>query len=235
MPQTTKNSSEFKDYKFVSAEAYSHLSDKEIIQRVLSSETPLFEVLMRRYNQRLFRVQRSYIDDEEAIKDTLQLTFLKAYENLHSFRGEAKFSTWITRIAINEALKYLDRQKRYVNLSMADEKRPVNGQHMDTDNTPEDHAIQHDYKQLLEKAVGGLPPKYRSVYLMREIEGLSTKETAECLEISLSNVKIRLHRAKQMLQEEVKREVGEAEIFDFMGERCDRLVYNVMRQIQSQS
>jgi RNA polymerase sigma-70 factor (ECF subfamily) len=103
MPETTKNNKEFKDYPFISAGEYSHLSDMEIIQKILSGTTALFEVLMRRYNQRLFRVQRSYISDEEAIKDTLQLTYLKTYENLDSFRGDAKFSTWITRIAINEA------------------------------------------------------------------------------------------------------------------------------------
>jgi RNA polymerase sigma-70 factor (ECF subfamily) len=234
MAQATKTGRELKSYTFVSAEKYNHLSDTEVIERVLSGETSLFEVLMRRYNQRLFRIQRSYINDEEAIEDTLQLTYLKTYENLDSFRGDAKFSTWITRIAINEALRYLNRQKRYVNLSMADEKRPLNGHNANTSTTPEDHAIQHDFKLLLEKVVGELPPKYRSVYLMREIEDLNTKETAECLEITQSNVKVRLHRAKQMLQKEIKKEVGEAEIFDFMGKRCDRLVLNIMQQIQDQ-
>lgn len=233
MSQTTKNGRKFKDHKFTLAKKYSDLSDTEIIQKILSGATPLFEVLMRRYNQRLFRIQRSYISDEEAIKDTLQLTYLKAYENLDSFRGDAKFSTWITRIAINEALKYLNSQKRYVNLPMEDENKPMNEHTVDTNGTPEDYAIQHDFKRLLEKVIGDLSPKYRLVYIMREIEDMNTKETAECLELSRANVKVRLHRAKQMLREELEKEVADVEIFDFLGERCDRLVFNVMEKIQN--
>ena len=229
-----ENGRESNKNRFISAKQYSHLSDSDIIQKILSGATPFFEVLMRRYNQRLFRIQRSYISDEEAIKDTLQLTYLKAYENLDSFRGDAKFSTWITRIAINEALKYINRQKRYVDLPMENENELTNEHTVDTNGTPEDDAIQHDFKQLLEEVVGSLSPKYRSVYVMREIEHMSTRETAECLDISRANVKVRLHRAKQMLQEKLERKVADTEIFDFLGARCDQLVFNVMQQIEAQ-
>jgi RNA polymerase sigma-70 factor (ECF subfamily) len=133
----------------------------------------------------------------------------------------------------HEALQYLNREKRYTNLPIADDNRSMNEHTMGTNKTPEDHAIQHDFKRLLEKVVGGLPFKYRSVYIMRETEDMSTKETADCLEISRSNVKVRLHRAKQMIREEVEQEVGEVEIFDFLGKRCDQLVFNVMQQIDN--
>lgn len=229
--KTIESGSGFKEHTFVKAEKYSHFSDAEIIDKILSGSTPLFEVLMRRYNQRLFRIQRSYISDEEAIKDTLQLTYIKAFENLDSFRGDAQFSTWIIRIAINEALKYINRQKRYSNLHLVDENRPMNEHTINTDNTPEDYAIQNDFKNLLEKIVDTLPTKYRSVYIMREVEQMDTRETAECLDLTQSNVKVRLHRAKQMVQDELEKNVSDTEIFNFLGERCDRLVFNVMRKI----
>lgn len=221
----------FKRYTFIRAEKYNHLSDADIIDKILSGSTSLFEVIMRRYNQRLFRIQRSYISDEEAIKDTLQITYMKAFENLDSFRGDAKFSTWITRIAINEALKYLNVKKRDAKLQLVDDDIPRNEHTINKDNTPEDKAIQHDFRQLLEQVVDTLPPKYRSVYLMREIEHMDTKETAECLDITPSNVKVRLHRAKKMLQEEIERTVSDTDIFNFLGTRCDRLVFNIMREI----
>lgn len=232
--KTIESGSGFKKHTFVKTEKYSHFSDTEIIDKILSGSTPLFEVLMRRYNQRLFRIQRSYISDEEAIKDTLQLTYIKAFENLDSFRGDAQFSTWIIRIAINEALKYINRQKRYSNLHLVDENRPMNEHTINTDNTPEDHAIQNDFKILLEKIVDTLPPKYRSVYIMREVEQMDTRETAECLDLTQSNVKVRLHRAKQMVQDELEKNVSDTEIFNFLGERCDRLVFNVMHLIEQQ-
>lgn len=91
MLRSVDNTSEIKKYNFVSVEKYSDVSDSEIIHKILKGSTQLFEVLMRRYNQRLFRIQRSYISDEEAIKDTLQITYMKAFENLDSFRGDANF------------------------------------------------------------------------------------------------------------------------------------------------
>jgi RNA polymerase sigma-70 factor (ECF subfamily) len=221
----------FKNYRFIKAEKYNHLSDADIIDKILSGSTSLFEVIMRRYNQRLFRIQRSYISDEEAIKDTLQITYMKAFENLGSFRGDAKFSTWITRIAINEALKYLNGKKRDAKLQLVDGDTPINEHTINKDNTPEDKTIQHDFRQLLEQVVATLPAKYRSVYLMREIEHMDTKETADCLDLTPSNVKVRLHRAKKMLQEEIERTVSDTDIFNFLGTRCDRLVFNIMRKL----
>ena len=106
--------------RFIDLKAYDSCPDELIAERIVSGESALFEVIMRRYNQRLFRIQRSYIQDEEAVKDTLQVTYIKAYEHLHTFRGDSRFSTWITRIAINEALKSLAREKRYTKLHVDD-------------------------------------------------------------------------------------------------------------------
>ncbi|SHG49029.1 RNA polymerase sigma-70 factor, ECF subfamily [Fodinibius roseus] len=231
MLRSVDKTSKIKKYNFVSVEKYSGVSDSEIIHKILKGSTQLFEVLMRRYNQRLFRIQRSYISDEEAVKDTLQITYMKAFENLCSFRGDAKFSTWITRIAINEALKYLNGKKRNAELQLVEGDTPMNEHTINRNNTPEDKTIQHDFRQLLEQVVATLPPKYRSVYLMREVEHMDTKETADCLDLTESNVKVRLHRAKKMLQEEIERTVTDTEIFNFLGTECDRLVFNIMRKI----
>jgi len=216
---------------FVSAEKYNDLSDLEVIRKVLEGTTEFFEVIMRRYNQRLFRIQRAYISDEDAIKDTLQSTYIRAYENLSSFRGDAQFSTWITRIAINEAQKYLNDQKRYTNLKSVYKDGSMDRSQINNSDTPENDTIQGDFKVLLEGLVDGLPPKYRSVYIMRELEYMNSRETAECLGLSLSNVKVRLHRANQMLSDGLRRKIHDTEIFDFMGERCDLLVLKVMTTI----
>jgi RNA polymerase sigma-70 factor (ECF subfamily) len=233
MLKSLKINEDIKKYQFVNADAYANVPDADIIKRVLSGQKQLFEVLMRRYNQRLYRVQRSYLSDEESIKDTLQTTYIKVFENLSSFRGDALFSTWITRIAINEALKYLNKKNRISKLHLIEEKRLMNEDKKQLFDTPEEEAIQNDYKKLLENLVEELPPKYRCVYIMREIENMDTKETSECLNITESNVKVRLHRAKQMISELLNHNLSDIEIFDFLGPRCDVIVYSVMKEIEN--
>ncbi len=220
------------NYDFISVADFEELSDQEIIEKILSGTTSLFEVLMRRYNERLFRIQRSYISDEEAVKDTLQQTYLKAFKSLDSFRGESQFSTWITRIAINEALKYLNKQNRYTQIHNIDEEIPNNDYTVDNKNTPEKDMIQSDFQDLLENAVDQLSPKYRAVYMLREVEQINTKETADCLDISRSNVKVRLHRAKKMVRKELERKVADTDIFNFRGNDCDMMVLRVMTKIK---
>lgn len=230
MLRSIKTGSSFENYTFVSPDKFSEVSDSEIINRIRSGETHLFEVIMRRYNQRLYRIQRSYISDEEIIKDTLQQTYINASENLDSFRGEAQFSTWLTRISINVALKHINKRKRYSKLQILHEKNLKKENHT-LEPSPEEAAIQSDYKELLEDVIDALPAKYRSVYIMREIEDMNTKETADCLNITESNVKVRLHRSKHLIHEALNQKLSEAEIFDFMGKRCDMLVYQVVMQI----
>ena len=218
---------------FVPVDKYKEFSDEEIIRKIEGGSVPLFEVIMRRYNQRLFRIQRSYISDEHAIKDTLQLTWLKVFENLGTFKGEALFSTWITRIAINEALKYIKREKRYSAMHIASEARTNSKGTVHDVSTPESKIIYSDLKNLLEETVQRLLPKYRSVYMMREVEQMSTRETADCLQISQSNVKARLHRAKQMIREDLERRVADTEIFNFLGNECNETVQRVRHTIGS--
>lgn len=217
-------------YKYVNADKYDHLSDEEIVNRIIDGQKSLFEVIIRRYNQRLYRIQKGYISDEEDVKDTLQTTYIKAFKKLDTFRGEAAFSTWLTRIAINEALLFIKKQKSRSNLHLygSDDEKP---EATSTFNSPDQQSIDQETREVLEKAINKLPPKYRSVYIMREVEEMSTKDTALALEISESNVKVRLMRAKKKLRHILEDEVKDTEAFVFLGQRCDEIVENVMRKI----
>lgn len=217
-----------KTYHFISFEAYRHLSDEEIVEQITRGSTYLFEVLLRRFNQRLYRVLRAYIADEEAVKDTLQTTYMKAYEHLGSFRADAAFSTWITRIAINEAMRYLKQKNRPSGMKLVDNSKD---ELSDGGADPEHQAVNQDTLRHLENVIDTLPPKYRSVFLMREVEQMTTRETAACLDIPETSVKVRLHRAKGLLRDEWERRITGAEVHTFLGERCNHMVVQVMSRI----
>lgn len=221
---------------FVSYRDYDHLSDEDLVNRICNGDTSLFEVILRRYNQRLYRIQRGYTHDEQVIKETLQSTYIRCYENLSQFRGEAAFSTWITRIAINEVLKYFNRNKQYAEMQSVEDGEPVDRYVYESEpSSPESRTIQNDIKNRLKEAIDQLPPKYRAVYIMREVENLSTEETSECLKISASNVKVRLHRAKELLREELEGDINKTDLYVFLGKQCDELVLEIMSQIYGSS
>src|SRR5215471_21815032 len=194
------------------------LTDNEIVGRVLDGDVAFWEIIMRRYNQRLFRVVRSIVKDDSQAEDVVQETYVRAFQHLSQFEGRAKFSTWLTKIAIYEAyarVRRFDYQK-------VDSISVLEGQGMDVKakgRDPEQQIYDGELKMVLEKAFDTLPNDYRSVFMLREIEGLSTAETAECLEISEENVKTRLHRARALLQRELYSLVGaNANVaFQFLG------------------
>lgn len=208
------------------------LADEQIIEEVISGNSDLFSILVQRYNQQLFRIVRGYISDKEDAKDVMQTSYLKAFENLNQFRGEAKFSTWLFRIGINEALKKINRNNNISDLVDVTHHENGDQKNRKETSTPETNLIQDDMNQHLEKAIDALPPKYRSVLIMREIEQMNTKETAEILDISRSNVKVRLHRAKKMLREELADMLDEIDLLSFKGEDCDRMTREVMQTIK---
>jgi RNA polymerase sigma factor (sigma-70 family) len=210
------------------------LSDEVIISRVLKGEKDLYEKIMRKYNRRLFRIALSITGNENNIEDIMQQTYIKAYENLQKFKSTAAFSTWITRILINEALAYLKLRKREINLT-EEEEEFINYQNIESSeiSSPEETVMNQELKEMLERAISELPEIYRAVYMMREIESMSTAETAECLEISETNVKVRLSRARDMLKEKLLRIYEPTELFEFNLVRCDRIAANVMSKIKS--
>jgi len=212
------------------------LSDDEVVRRVLDGDVALFEIIMRRYNQRLFRVVRSVVRADSEAEDIIQEAYVRAYEHLSQFEGRAKFSTWLTKIAIYEGYARVRRfdYRNVDNVSkLEDEGVDVKSKERD----PEQQAFNDEIKRLLERAFDAIPDDYRSVFMLREIEGLSTAETAECLEISEENVKTRLHRARVLLQRELYSAAGAtaATAFQFLGARCDRVVARVMERIREKN
>jgi len=219
----------------VAVQSVQTLSDEEVVARVLAGETALFELLMRRYNQRVYRAARASLRDDAEAEDVMQDAYVRAYQNLGQFAGRAKFSTWLVRIAVNECLARIQRRSRFQ--SIEEEAEGVGKMSVLVSRTPdpERNAVNAQAGSLLEDAIMGLPESYRAVLMMRDIEEMSTAETAECLNISEENVKTRLHRAHAMVRKDLFSRVGaaRASAFTFGRERCDRLVARVLERIVS--
>lgn len=213
------------------------IADDELVALVRSGETGMFEMLMRRHNQRLFRAIRSIVSDELEAEDVLQDVWVRAYEHLNQFLGRASFSTWVTRIAIYEAIARTRTRKRWTPLEDPEGEivSEVNRRRATRD-TPETEAIRGQLGQMLNDAVDALPETYRSVFVLREVEQLSTSETADCLELSEEAVKTRLHRSRALLRRDLESRIGPTvtEVYTFLGPRCDRTVARVLERINGQ-
>jgi len=211
------------------------LPDEEVVARVRAGETALFEVLMRRYNQRVYRVARSILGNDTEAEDVMQEAYVRAYAHLDQFEGRAAFSTWLTKIAVYEAYARLRRSSRFGVVGSSpeegDEEWPPEAASQDRD--PERQMFDQEIRTLLEAAIDALPAGYRSVFTLREVEGLDTAETARCLGVGEDVVKTRLHRARGRIREDLFRRAGatSAEAFQFHLSRCDRLVDAVLARI----
>src|SRR5438309_6467885 len=205
------------------------LADEEVVHRVLAGETELFEILMRRYNQRLYRVARAILREDAEAEDVMQDAYVRAYQHLGQFAGRAKFSTWLTRIAVHEALARAHRGKRYDALEGLSAVQGEAMKFASAAPSPEQEVATAQSHAILEEAILSLPESYRTVLMMRDIEELTTAEAAESLDITEQNVKVRLHRARALLRRELYTRAGvsSADAFAFMGVRCDRVVKNV--------
>jgi len=207
------------------------LSDEDVVARVRGGDTAVFEILMRRYNQRLFRAARAILRDDADAEDAVQGAYLAAYTHLDQFAGAARFSTWLTRIAVREALGKLRTRRRRGEVDLEGKEEMLMSD--ETDDSPEKHAARRELAGVLESAVDALPEIYRIVFMMREIEQLSTQETADVLELSEEAVKVRLHRARAMLRDGLFAKVDKSlsSTFPFLGARCDRIVAAVMAKL----
>lgn len=201
-------------------------SDEEVVRRVVGGETAAFEVLMRRHNRRIYRAVRSILKDEAESEDAMQAAYLSALSHLADFRGGAAFSTWLTRIAVNEALARLRGRAHLVPV----EEVPEPPAPPSAAGDPERRAAARELVGVLERAVDRLPASYRTLFVLREIEGLSTADAAASLGISEDLVKVRLHRARAALQAELLALLGAdaPRAFEFEATRCDRVVRAVM-------
>lgn len=210
------------------------ISDDDVVSRVRAGETGLYEMLMRRYNQRLFRVIRSVVMNDDEAEDVLQEAWVRAYEHLDQFAGRASFSTWVTRIAFHEALARTRKSRRWTPLENPEGEIMAEAERRQTTaETPEMQAERSQLGRMLQAAVDALPETYRSVFVLREVEQLSTTETAECLELSEEAVKTRLHRSRALLRRDLESRLGPAisEAYAFLGARCDRIVMRVLERI----
>lgn len=220
---------------FVDHTRFEEVPDEKLVERIIAGERELYEVIMRRYNEQLYRITWSYLGDEETVRDTMQSAYIKAFEKLDTFRGEASFSTWLVRIAINEALQAVrKRKKRGERISVTDLLQNHQMVASRNDN-PAMETERNDLMERLEEAIEALPPKYRTVFVMREVEQMSTRETAECLDLTASNVKVRLHRARNMLRDHLEEVSDLDELLEFKGRRCDAMVSRVMKALEQKS
>lgn len=200
------------------------VSDEEIIAGIVNGEKRLFALLIRKYNQRLYRIGMSVLDNEAEVEDAMQTAYINAYEHLPQFEQRSSFGTWLTRIMLNQCYE----QKR--------KKRPVYTGFEQPDNfinmhTAANELVNRELGNVLEQAIAQLPDKYRIVFVLREIEDLSVRETSTALDIEESNVKVRLNRAKTMLRENLNSYIKD-QVYSFHLTRCDRIVNRVLDELK---
>jgi RNA polymerase sigma-70 factor (ECF subfamily) len=214
-------------------EVWGALSDEQIVGRVLAGQTALFEVLMRRHNERLYRTARSIVRDESEAEDVMQQAYVNAYSHLRQFDSRSRFSTWLTRIAIHEALARARRRGRYTNMDPEDPSTLRLMSAMGSTPDPERLALSRELGALMESAVDRLPDGSREVFILRQVEGMSTEEVADTLGVSDAVVKTRLSRARAVLRRELcdHAEVAASNAFRFLRPRCDRVVAAVLARI----
>lgn len=213
------------------------LTDEELVGRARAREEAAVRTLTRRYNRRLFRVARSILRNDAEAEDVVQETYVRAFTGLDKFRGEASFSTWLTRIAMNEALGRLRRRRPTVEWTTYGADRaqaeiiqfPVSAAGQD----PERTMAQGQIRAVLERLIDELPGSFRAVFVARIVEGMSVEETAALYGLKEETVKTRLHRARTLLRAALANQLGPAltDTFPFAGQRCERLTETVVRRL----
>ncbi len=208
--------------------------DLALAQRALAGDGEAFRAIMKRHNQRLYRLARSIVRNDGEAEDVVQEAYVSAFAHLRSFRGDASLTTWLSRIVINEALGRMRKvQRREQRSDQGVEAQviafPLNANHDD----PERTMAQRQIMQLVERATDNLPDEFRRVFVARVIEGLSTEETADLLDILPETVKTRLHRARLLVRKQLDEQIGPVlmNAFPFAGRRCERLTEAVMKRL----
>jgi RNA polymerase sigma-70 factor (ECF subfamily) len=210
-------------------------SDDIVIEKILGGDIALFEVLIRRYNSVLYRIARSHGFNHQDAQDLMQDTHVIAYTQLSKFEGRASYKTWISRIMINKCLyklKYGYFKNEFPSElvhGLNTDSMPEKAQANQTENT----LLNRELSTVLEKSIQNIPVMYRTVFILREVEGFSVFETAELLDITSTNVKVRLNRAKALLRSEIEGFYTRTELFSFNLIYCDAMVYRVFDKINS--
>jgi RNA polymerase sigma-70 factor, ECF subfamily len=214
-------------------EGWTCLTDEQIVVRVVAGQTALFEVLMRRHNERVYRAARSIVKDESEAEDVMQQAYVNAYSHLRQFDGRSRFSTWLTRIAIHEALARARRRGRYIDMDLEQPSTLTLATAIAIPLDPERLAFSRELGGLMESAIDRLPDGAREVFILRMVEGMDTEEVAVALNVSEAVVKTRLSRARAVLRRELsaQTEAAAANTFRFLRPRCDRVVAAVLVRI----
>lgn len=215
--------------------------DLELAAQVREGSEAAFECLMRRHNRRLYRLARSMLRNTEDAQDALQEAYLLVVRSIASFRGECSLATWLSRVVANECLARLRRQARRDNIvrmvSAEDDdpaQEPAAMARTDFE-TPDAALACAQLRRLLERKLDQLALPYRTVFVLRSVEELSTEETAQCLNIPEATVRTRHFRARSLLREALAKDLdlAERDVFSFDGARCDRIVRRVLERVRS--
>jgi RNA polymerase sigma-70 factor (ECF subfamily) len=215
--------------------------DSELVRRVASKDHEAFRVLMRRHNQMLYRAARSILKNEAEAEDAVQEAYMQAYRAMGTFRGDAKISTWLVRIVVNESITRLHKHARRAEIIRLDgeESQPDLQSSEDSMNEsspeqPERAAVRSETRRLLETKIDELPDVFRAVFVLRGVEEMSVEDAAIALDIPEATVRTRFFRARGLLRESLSREIDLAhgDAFSFAGARCDRIIANVMARLQ---
>jgi RNA polymerase sigma-70 factor (ECF subfamily) len=213
------------------------LDDADLLARVAQRDLHAFEALMRRHNRLLFRTARGILRDDHESEDCVQEAYLLAYQHIASFRDESRLSTWLVRITANRALDRLRKRRRERNHvpldNVIDLETLAPALHSDTSTQPDANLLRTQWRALLEDKIDRLPDAFRLVFILRAVEEMTVEEAAECLQIPPATVRTRFFRARGLLRESIASELDMAmdDVFEFMGERCDRIVDNVLRTV----
>jgi RNA polymerase sigma-70 factor (ECF subfamily) len=216
------------------------LSDADLARRIAAHDQSAFVLLMRRYNQLLYRTARSILRDDAEAEDALQDAYLHAYRAIGQFRGDAKLATWLTRIVINEAIarsRKSARRAEVMQLRLGAEPTDYSTEasmEPGASESPESGAMRAETRALLERSIDALPDVFRTVFVLRALEEMSGEEVAACLDIPEATVRSRFFRARSMLRAALARDADLAleQAFSFDGARCDRIVAGVIERLK---
>ena len=205
-----------------------HWTDEQVIARVRSGEVQLFELLMRRHNERIYRAVRSILRDEAEAEDAMQAAYLHAFAHLAEFEERAAFATWLTRIAVHQALA----QRRHALRSVPEDEAVMN-KLVSAGRSPEESTLDQEHHRLLVSAIDALPEHFRTVFMLRQVQELSVEETARSLDLKEQTVKTRLHRARVLLRRTLLQQLepSVSGLLAFEAPRCDRVVSAVLSRL----
>ena len=216
------------------------LTDVQVAERVAANDWQVLHDLMRKHNQMLYRTARSILKDDAEAEDAVQEAYLHAYRAMGSFRGDARLSTWLVRIVVNEAIGRVRKRERTARIIRMDGGVDDEGTNEDAygcaPDSPERDAMRAEARSLLERNIDALPDSFRTVFLLRGVEELTVEETAAALDIPEATVRTRYFRARSLLRESLARDLDLAleDAFAFAGERCDRIVAGVLARLAPQ-